>query len=260
MNLIDLVVLVLIGLFALVGLKRGLVKSLVRLIGGVLAVVLAFLLTQSAVTLLSELIVIDGAPLSAVLADMFEEKIAGSFVSPEGIESFFTVVPAGGYTEQNISEALTINGVPALLSGFVAPILLEMVQGSSIALATYVAVALSNVLMTAIAFILLFIIISVLLGLITKLLDKVFNLPVIGLVNRLCGFIFGAIKAVLIVWVVLFLASLLGVVSGPIQGLIDDTVVVKFLSEHNLITTLISSGLDLETAIQDLLAGLPAAQ
>lgn len=256
LHAVDIVVIVLIVAFALTGLKNGLVKSLVRLIGGVLAVVLAYFLTSSASGLLSDLIQVEGAPLNQFLAATLEQEIAGNFTGAPGVENIFVAVPDGGYTVANVSSSLTLNGIPAFLSNIIAPVLVDMMQGSTTPLATYAAAALSEIIMSAGAFILLFIIISVILGLITKLLDKIFSLPVIGLVNRLGGLLFGAIKAVLFIWIALFLVSVLGVISAPINELIAGTTVVKFLAEHNLLTMLVSGGLDIEKAISDLLSGI----
>ena len=260
MSLIDIIVVAILGISSAFGLKNGLVKSLVRLIGGLLSVVLAYLLCQSAVSLLSELLVIEELPLDQYLTKLIEAEISTSFVGPEGAENIFLEVPAGGYNFENVAAALTINGVPALLSGVIAPILVSLMEGSSLSLATYAAAALSGILMSALSFLLLFFIISVILNQIAVLVDKVFSLPVIGIVNRLGGLLFGLIKAVIAIWVVLFIAALIGIVSGPINALIDSTVIVKFLSDNNPLTLLVSNGLNLEQTITDLLGRIQAGE
>jgi uncharacterized membrane protein required for colicin V production len=256
MNLLDIIVVSAIAITGIIGLKNGLVKSLVKLIGGLLAVLLAYLLCASAVQLVSELIIIEDLPLNQYIATSLEQQMAEGFIGIPGNENIFTVVPEGGYTESLVAEALTANGVPQILSGLLAPVIMGLVQGSSLSLATYASVALTGILMSALSFLLLFIIISVLLGLLTKLIDKIVNLPIIGIANRLGGMLFGMLKTVLIIWVVLFFASLLGVVSGPVGDLIDSTVVVKFLAEYNPLTSLVANGLDFDKTIADLMQGL----
>ena len=260
MNIIDIIATAIITITALIGLKNGLVKSLVRLIGGLLSVVLAYLLCQSAVKLLSDLIVMDGLPLDQYVTALIETEITENFVGIPGVEDIFISVPAGGYNFENVSASLTANGIPAVLSGILSPILVGMLEGSQLPLATYAAGALAGIIMSALAFLLMFIIVSVILGQVANLLDKIFSLPLVGIVNRLGGLLFGGLKAVLIIWVVLFFAALVGAVSGPIGTLIDNTVVVKFLAEYNPLTLLVTNGLDIEKTITELLAkaaGLP---
>lgn len=256
MNLIDIIVLSIVGITGLIGLKNGLVKSLIRLLGGLFAVVLAYFLCGSAVELVSGLVVVEDLPLNLYVAKIIEADISKNFVGIPGFEDIFVSVPDGGYTFENVSASLTANGVPAVLSGVIAPVLVGLMEGSDVALATYASGALAGIIMSAVCFLLIFFIISVLLGQLTKLLDKVFSLPVIGLVNRLGGFLFGVIKSVLIIWVILFFATLLGAVSGPTGALIESTTVVKFLADNNPLTLIVANGFDFEKTVSDLIAGM----
>ena len=256
MNLLDIIVVAAIAVTGIIGLKNGLVKSLVKLVGGLLAVVLAYLLCASAVQLVSDLIIIEELPLNQYVATTLEQQIADGFVGIPGHENIFTVVPEGGYTQALVADSLTANGLPELLSGLLAPVIMGLMEGSSLSLATYASVALTGIIMSALSFLLLFIIISVLLSQITKLLDKVLSLPIIGIANRLGGMAFGMLKTVLVIWVVLFFASLLGVVSGPVGDLINSTTVVKFLTDYNPLTSLVANGLDFDKTLADLMQAL----
>ncbi|MCP1102581.1 putative membrane protein required for colicin V production [Aequitasia blattaphilus] len=73
----------------------------------------------------------------------------------------------------------------------------------------YVAKFLSNLLINIIAFLAVFLLITILFRAILFALDVVSTLPVLGFANRLAGGVLGAVGALVIVWFIFILVSLL---------------------------------------------------
>lgn len=252
MGILDIVVLAFIGIFAVIGFSKGFIKSLIGLIGGLLSAVLAYFLCASCVELLNDLVIIEGLPLSEHIEALLVEKIS-EFSGAPGAENIFSAVPEGGYTESLITESLTLNGIPAVISSLISPLLVSAMGETALPLSVFLAKIFTSFIMSAIGFLLMFIIISVVLNFVTNIVNKIFSLPIIGVANRLLGLLFGALKAVLLVWVILFFASLVGLVAGPMNDLINGTTFVKFLSDNNVITMLLGNGLNVEETINRII-------
>lgn len=96
---------------------------------------------------------------------------------------------------------------------------------------------LAHFIMTGISFFIALIFISLVLHLIIRALDLVTKLPVIKHVNRTLGLLVGAVKGLLVVWVLLYLISLTCTSSFGMR-MLDDVNQSPFLTllyEHNVL-------------------------
>ncbi|MFV0364853.1 MAG: CvpA family protein [Suipraeoptans sp.] len=104
----------------------------------------------------------------------------------------------------------------------------------------YVAGFLSNIIMHVIAFISLFLIITIIVRAIIFALNTVTELPVVGVLNRIGGAVLGAAGALIIVWF-LFLVITLVYAAGIGQGvyeMIQDNSTLAMIYNYNPIMTI----------------------
>lgn len=104
----------------------------------------------------------------------------------------------------------------------------------------YIAKYLTKLIINIVSFMLTFIIVAIILRAIIFALDIISNLPVLGLVNRLAGGVLGAMGAMLIIWALFVIVTLLYTTSigKEIYALIQGNEFLKFLYEYNPIMKL----------------------
>ena len=104
----------------------------------------------------------------------------------------------------------------------------------------------AQIIASALSFILLFFAALLILHILTAILDMIFKLPVLKTANTLLGFVFGVIQAVILVAAVsVAIAALVNalVAVDPAvfsENTINDTVICKFVLEHNIFSGLFS--------------------
>ena len=115
------------------------------------------------------------------------------------------------------------------------------------AFAAQIAAPTTGVLASVAAFVILFFALMIVLSLLTGLLDLIFNLPILRSANALLGFILGVVEAAffacLLATVMSVLASFLGAVDPSLFGpdVVEDTIICKFVLEHNLLDRMIAA-------------------
>ena len=202
MAIIDIVAIGFIAVFAIIGVIRGMVKTLFRLFGVVLAIVLAFY---------------SCAPIGNLLADNL-----GASATEEAREWLISIdeqysdelklftVEKDWTDPQNKRDAVSRMGVPSLLSSLVVNAMGEKFDefGTSAVLADVLPPVLTTWGMTVLAFLLLLLVYSVLLLIARIALRKLINsLVVLRVVDKIGGFAIGAIQGILIYSVIFFIIS-----------------------------------------------------
>ena len=104
----------------------------------------------------------------------------------------------------------------------------------------YIAKYLTKLIINIVSFMLTFIIVSIILRAIIFALDIISNLPVLGLANRLAGGVLGALGALLIIWTLFVIVTLLYTTSvgKETYALIQGNEFLKLLYEYNPIMKL----------------------
>lgn len=99
----------------------------------------------------------------------------------------------------------------------------------------YVAKFLSKLIINVVAFLLTLILVTIVLRAIIFALDIVSNLPVLGLVNRLAGGVAGAVGALIIVWVLFIIVTLLYTTSvgRDMYNMIQSDSILKVIYDYN---------------------------
>lgn len=89
-----------------------------------------------------------------------------------------------------------------------------------------------------------FIVLSIAFGLIVELLSKIFKLPVINIVNRVFGFVFGALEAMLILGAIFSFATKYTITYDLIKDLVNNSFTVPILIKFvNIVIPLLPEAL-----------------
>ena len=239
----DIAILVIIAIFALIGLKKGFVKSILGLVIFVAAIFIATQFSGQAKEMIFTYVpeeAIDG--ISNSIQNTVEEKV------PEA-----ATVPAEGYTEENITAMLKAVGIPEIIGSKLAPAMLEFFGNyegvtASKALAMYLTDAIKNL----IAGLLVFIVAYVVLLIIGKIIEKIFHFPGLNIINRLLGLVLGAVKAVAIIWAALYAVSLIGPVNDKVTELAASAPATTWLIENNPVAGIIAGTFDPNAFVESL--------
>ncbi|MBQ9414728.1 MAG: CvpA family protein [Clostridia bacterium] len=223
----DGIVLAILIVCVVIGVKRGFIRSAVRLIGTLVAIVLAFYISSPLAewvfdaTLKDNIVQSIGAQIDASTGASVEEQVANAL---------------GGLPEwlQNAVEAYV--GTPQEIGAIVAKQGAETAQSATDALVTFVVRPLCVFLLQILCFIVLFILLFLLVLLLSRLMDKLFKLPVMRQINGLFGGITGLfIGIVIVLAVVAALQAWIAVGgSGAIpKTVLTDTYLVSFVADHD---------------------------
>ncbi len=99
----------------------------------------------------------------------------------------------------------------------------------------YIALPVSEILSSALAFLTIFAVVTLVLSLISALLDAVFKLPVLNALNRIMGFLLGAVCGILNVWAVSLVIKAL----VPVLGALFPQLFRAELFENSMLFNLI---------------------
>lgn len=213
MNLVDGLVLLIIGISCIQGYRRGFIKTLFDTLG----VIIAFFLSKSFYYVVENFLM-DNTKLFMRVHDFLEHKF-----SVKMFEDMNKIVP---YELKGI-----LNGI---------------IQTGDIAQADTVQVFVNNVsiiLVRSISFIITFLVIYALLIVMSNIINLLFKLPVLNITNRLFGACTGAVKGVILLYIVFALSS-------PLVGFMHDSIFVKdilnsesgkIFYDNNLILNYLSS-------------------
>ncbi len=217
---LDIIVVAVVVLFALLGLRKGFLKSLMGFVGAVAALVLALTVARFAASWIFETWV------RQPLADTISQALTES----------------GAATAEGALDALPgyLTGLLGLADGGTEAIVGAIASSSSslaAVLVTALAPVITNLIMVVLAIVLFFVFL-LLVRLALRLLNRVAKAPVLRQVNGLLGFLFGMGKGLLVVWLLCALAGAAaplwaGESAGWLQNAIEGSVLFRALSGAN---------------------------
>ena len=249
--IIDLALVALIVIFAIVGLIKGFFKSFLSFFGTVVSLIISILLAKKVADALLQVGFINGFFGSGGRVSGW---IAGGLnkLSP----GFFGTVFSGGGTKDELSAALAGAGIPA----FLAPILAGVVSqfnfsSSSLTLAQILSPMIANIIWLIVVTLVLFAILKIILALLNKLFKFLTKNKAISGLNRLFGFIVGALKGVIFVAFVLIVAALFPHAKflAPFNEALDKTAIAKPF--NSIVYDYVGKNIDLEKIMGDLMPG-----
>ena len=239
---IDIVILVILALFAWRGAKKGLILTVFSL----LALFVAFFGARYVTDHFHEPVADIIRPsiqlaVDDILADMISDP--GSIdpdLLPEGVtpdmipEDFEIEVeydPSGHITLQQILTFLdTVDEFPELrrlLRDAIEDGRISVTTNAVDAVVAYAAMLAAKIILFALSFLLILLI----WGLASRALDLTFKLPVLSWFNGVGGAVFGVIKGVAILLVVVWLGKLVGLLTPANMGPVTSMLTVEKLSE-----------------------------
>lgn len=203
--IVDIIIIAIIVLFVIIGVKRGLAKTILNLAGLVLTAVSAYYISSF---------------LSQLFYDMFIKQTVitntQQIIEQNGID----------YAVSNCLEAVPqwINGIISFIVGAFGISLNEfqnqitvpanISSSASQVIESVLAPVVTSVL-SIILVIILFIIILIIVKKLVKLVLRIFNIPVIKQINQFLGGIVGLAEGLLIVFIAVNIISMAAVFSNP---------------------------------------------
>lgn len=242
MHWLDIVVIVLIVLFALYGLSKGFLSSLLSLVNVLVSFVAAIFLAKPLATF------INGATnWGTKLCGLIGDKLAGVGSLGEAL------------TEATSAASVVENS--AGFTGFFKWLMPKLVGDGVIQAgevpATYFGNYLGSLCLIVICGIVIFIAIRIVVALLQTLFKKLRSNSIIGSVDKLLGFLFGAVKGFVAVCLVIFTINFIPVANTKFHEQVNQTTVTLFLSNTiDSATEWISKNVDFKKIVEDLLPKL----
>jgi len=209
--------------------KRGFVKTILSIVSTVAAALMAVAFTPSLSSFLYEKFMLNRVvagienTVASYAGSGTAEEIANMFRNMS--DSFGELLARYGITEEAVADMTE-----------------KAISGNSTvqSIAESIASPVANTFAAIIAFILIFAVAKILLGIVVFVVDKVSKLPVLNAVNKLAGFILGLVLVCVTIFIYSAVAdsfiTSLGSISPKLFGadVVDNTIIVKFFSEHNI--------------------------
>lgn len=237
--ILDLIVVAIFVLCVGGGMRKGLVKSVYRIFAFVLSIILSILLLQPFTQLLSQTPIVNSVRSSIT----------------------HSIQSAGGDAVSDVDDMLSELHLPLFLRDDInnqyrlrendteRNDVLEAPEGGgqseqTAGLAAWTADALTDKIVGMLGAIILFVCIRILLGLLFKLLDAVFNLPLLKSVNKILGALLGLLNGAIIVYGLCAVLTLLSAnaVMAPVMQAIEGSLVTRCFYEYNILLNLLTIG------------------
>ena len=225
--ILDIAAAVLLVLFTLIGVRRGFIRSVVRLLGFVLSVVAAAVASMPIAQYVYEAFFY--SPIQAMVSQKVQEGVASAATGlAEQVTAVLSSLPKG------VQSLLSVYGTDGNgLSGAAqtGEALVSTVMDSVIT-------PLCTALLQVIVFLVLFLVLFLLIRLLGKLIDKVFSsLPVIKQINGVLGGVLGFAEGVLVLFVLCYALELYMTLTGENSlltvGQLEGTRLLSWLMNHN---------------------------
>lgn len=253
MHILDIIVIAIIAFLAIIGAGKGFVNTVFGFLSAVIAVLVASLLAGEAGEMIYGF-TFGGPTIGEGFASDIKDILGG-------YGGFMTTVPEGGYTAENVVSILAEIGIPVILGALIAnPVAETLAPYSHVTLADVIAPVIANMLLSIIAFVILYIIVwAVITAIANVIKEKIATVELAKNVDSLLGLVIGALKGCVIVWVVVAFSSIFTFVPGMTEA-IQETAVLKWFADNNVVTLLVTSGFDVEGTVRGLLSGIPVLQ
>lgn len=221
MNLLTIVVLAFLVVSSIVGMKRGMIKTLFSLFSVVVALILAAIFSPIAANILQNNEKIVGAISDSVEAIFFSDDQTGTDNSAQSKDILEDLeIP------EKIKELLRENNTSDAY---------EMLNADT--LKAYICNYISFMIIKALAFVLLFVAFMIALALICTSLNLISKLPVLNGVNHMLGLLCGFAFSLVIVWVMCVALTALASTTfgGNMMAQINESEILSFIYNHNLL-------------------------
>ena len=236
MNIVDYVVLGVLGLSVLFGFYRGFVSSVLNTGGCLVSFMLSFVLYPKAAE------IIQGN--DELVRTLMHYTDASSRLGD--LELAITNVAT--LTQEKISEVLTRVQLPAPLDTLLQVNLEQQVYAANAGVDTvaeYVSQTIASASINIICFLLCFAVIYIVLAIVVNMLKAIFRFPVLKQLDWLAGGIFGFLRGVLVCYAIFAIVPLVLTVVpiDMISELIDQSALAPIFNNGNLILSIMNKRL-----------------
>ena len=202
--ILDLIVILVIALFTFIGYKQGLIKSAIKIASFFIAIIIALVLYKPVSTL-----IINNTTIDDKIENTIIEKVTPEGMKPEDEASQATKIPQGFIVEANNSIKDIANTTT-----------IKIIEVCTV--------------------LVLYIIARIALKFVAALGDLIAKIPILKQFNKLGGTIFGLIKGLLIVYVILAVVYLISpLLKEDTSNKIEKSMLTKNMYNNNLITKII---------------------
>ena len=233
MNIIDIVILAILGVSVLVGLYRGFISSVASMGGCLLSLGLSFWLSPK----LAE--AIQNNP--DILKTLVSYTDAATKLGDQAMASSSVT----SLTETGIAEILNKVSLPAPLNTLLQNNLQNRVFGAAADVGTYVSQTIIGAILNVICFIVCFLVLMLLIHFLINFLKVVFKFPVLKQLNSVAGGAFGLIRGALLCFVAFALLPLIQTLL-PVQDinqLVEQSALAPLFNSGNLILAIMNGKL-----------------
>ncbi len=238
MNPVAWVTLVIVLVCVIRGVRMGLVRSVYGTFGFIIAIAVAMTISPHVSDVLMDTPIYSMA-YKQVQKTLFNENYTPSTDGEGASGQEAAQAEVGEGQTSDSAETVLINALP--LPEFVKEALISnnnqaMYDALGITeFRAYVAAYITKMILRVVMFVLLLLAIGIVLYLVTSALDLVSHLPVLHTLNKFGGLLFGAVNAIIILWI---LCTVLTLISGTDLGKeiyrqINENSVLSFLYNQN---------------------------
>ena len=233
MNIVDIVILAILGLSILVGLYRGFISSVASMGGCLLSLGLSFWLSPKLATAIQNNpeILRTLASYTDAATKIGDQALAGSSVTT--------------LTESGISEILNKVSLPAPLSTLLQNNLQNQVFGTAADVGTYVSQTIVGAILNVICFIVCFLLLLLVIHFVINFLKVVFKFPVLKQLNAVAGGALGLLRGALLCFVAFAILPLIQTLL-PVQDvnkLVEASALAPMFNSGNLILAIMNGRL-----------------
>lgn len=239
MHWLDIVVIALIVLFALYGLSKGFLSSLLSLVNVLVSFVAAIFLAKPFATFIN-----NATNWGTKLCELISDKLAGIGNLGTALE---VATPAG----QVIADS---SGFTGFFKWLLPKIVGNDVIAAGVTPSSYFGNYLGMLCLIVICGIIVFILIRIVVALLQLLFKKLRTNSIIGSVDKILGFVFGAIKGFVAICVVIFTINFIPIANNKFHEQVDKSVITRGISNGvETVTEWISKNVDFKKIIGGLI-------
>lgn len=215
-DIISIIYVVIILLFALVGLKRGFFKTLVSFIKSVVSLVLSFFLCKPLAQLL----------MSGSLGLKLQDVLLNSFNNQGGI--FLTAITESNKSEV-VSSALQQINIPNILNGYLTNLVSNYIPttGEGITVANALSSTISYYILIVISFILISIAVAILCFVLRKIFAVIEQIPIISSLNKIGGLLLNGVCGFIFVCIISFALTIVMPLNETLSNWLSDTMMLN---------------------------------
>ena len=233
MNIVDIVILAILGISVLVGLYRGFISSVASMGGCLLSLAASFWLSPKLAA------AIQNNP--DMLRTLLSYTDAATRIGDQALASS----SVSSLTSGTIADILNRVSLPPPLNTLLQSNLENQAFGLSADVGSYVSQTVVGAILQVLCYVVCFVVLLVAFHFLINFLKVVFKFPVLKQLNALAGGLMGVLRGALLCFVAFALLPLIQTVA-PIQGiqeLVDQSALAPLFNSGNLILAIMKGGL-----------------